>query len=810
MDKDVFVANKTPVLPQSEAVFLEAGISTWRWEAHSGEFQLSDDGIRMLQVRDDELPLSLDTILGQVVNEDVAGFEAAMARLITEPEGKAQEVDFRADLDSGEQRWFRAIGRSYANSEQTVTHAAGVLLDVTAQQSAQQYYDTFFQQPNGMHLLASIEGDIKLANSAWELALGYTPEELIGKNFLELVHEEDRAVTVKEMQNLSKGLKTLYFENRYRHKNGSYRVIAWSAAAADQDSIICAVGRDISKENAAKQGLFQAAAVFKNSGEGILISDEKGLIRDVNAAFSQITGYSRDEAIGQATSLLRSGRHDAEFYKKMWHALKETGTWRGEIWNRRKSGAVFPELLTISKIDGQNSGFVAIFTDITQLKETEEQLQKLAHYDPLTELPNRYLINERLQQSIRRAQRRSERLAVFFLDIDSFKNINDSLGHLAGDKLLAMTANRLRELLRDDDTVGRIGGDEFLMLLEDINSPDVATNIAEKIIGALRKPTILEGRSVSVSASVGISIYPDDGQTAETLMSNADAAMYSAKEQGRNTFRFYSENLTRAAFQNVLIDSALREAKSRNEFRLAFQPQIDIVTNSLLGLEVLLRWHHPTLGTVSPAQFIPQAERTGLIRDIGQWVLEQACLQGNKWLAEGLPFGRLAVNVSAPQFRAEDFVDQVRQVLEYANFPPNRLELELTESVLVQDTEQLIGNMDELRAMGIQFAIDDFGTGYSSLSYLKKMPIDRLKLDKSFVDNISTDDNDRIIAEAVVALGQAMGLEVIAEGIEYEEQARALRDIGCTQFQGFLYGMPMYTSRIEGVLRKEAQRKTAP
>lgn len=804
------MANKTPVLPQSEAVFLEAGISTWRWEAHSGEFQLSDDGIRMLQVRDDELPLSLDTILGQVVNEDVAGFEAAMARLITEPEGKAQEVDFRADLDSGEQRWFRAIGRSYANSEQTVTHAAGVLLDVTAQQSAQQYYDTFFQQPNGMHLLASIEGDIKLANSAWELALGYTPEELIGKNFLELVHEEDRAVTVKEMQNLSKGLKTLYFENRYRHKNGSYRVIAWSAAAADQDSIICAVGRDISKENAAKQGLFQAAAVFKNSGEGILISDEKGLIRDVNAAFSQITGYSRDEAIGQATSLLRSGRHDAEFYKKMWHALKETGTWRGEIWNRRKSGAVFPELLTISKIDGQNSGFVAIFTDITQLKETEEQLQKLAHYDPLTELPNRYLINERLQQSIRRAQRRSERLAVFFLDIDSFKNINDSLGHLAGDKLLAMTANRLRELLRDDDTVGRIGGDEFLMLLEDINSPDVATNIAEKIIGALRKPTILEGRSVSVSASVGISIYPDDGQTAETLMSNADAAMYSAKEQGRNTFRFYSENLTRAAFQNVLIDSALREAKSRNEFRLAFQPQIDIVTNSLLGLEVLLRWHHPTLGTVSPAQFIPQAERTGLIRDIGQWVLEQACLQGNKWLAEGLPFGRLAVNVSAPQFRAEDFVDQVRQVLEYANFPPNRLELELTESVLVQDTEQLIGNMDELRAMGIQFAIDDFGTGYSSLSYLKKMPIDRLKLDKSFVDNISTDDNDRIIAEAVVALGQAMGLEVIAEGIEYEEQARALRDIGCTQFQGFLYGMPMYTSRIEGVLRKEAQRKTAP
>lgn len=810
MDKDVFVANKTPVLPQSEAVFLEAGISTWRWEALSGEFQLSDDGIQMLQVRDDELPLSLDTILGQIVNEDVAGFEAAMARLITEPDGEALEVDFRANLDNGEQRWFRAIGRSYAGSNQQITHAAGVLLDVTAQRIAEHHYDTFFQQPNGIHLLATLDGEIKLANIAWQLVLGYTTRELLGQNFLELVHADDRDATVAEMNNLSRGLKTLYFENRYLHKNGSYRRIAWSAAVAEQDSVICAVGRDISHEYAAKRGLFQAAAVFKNSGEGILISDEKGLIRDVNAAFSQITGYSRDEAIGQATSLLRSGRHDAEFYEEMWHALKETGTWRGEVWNRRKSGAIFPELLTISKIEGQDSGFMAIFTDITQLKETEEQLQKLAHYDPLTELPNRCLINERLEQSIRRAQRRSERLAVFFLDIDSFKNINDSLGHLAGDKLLATTADRLRELLRDDDTVGRIGGDEFLMVLDGIDSPDVATNIAEKIIGALRKPVMLEGRSVSVSASVGISIYPDDGQTAETLMSNADAAMYSAKEEGRNTFRFYSENLTQKAFQNVLIDSALREAKSRNEFRLAFQPQIDIVTNSLLGLEVLLRWHHPTLGTVSPAQFIPQAERTGLIRDIGHWVLEQACIEGNKWLTEGLPFGRLAVNVSAPQFRAADFVDQVRQVLEQTKFPPNKLELELTESVLVQDTEQPIGSMNELRAMGVQFAIDDFGTGYSSLSYLKQMPIDRLKLDKSFVDNINTDDSDRIIAGAVVALGQAMGLEVIAEGIEHEDQARALRDLGCTQFQGFLYGLPMYTSRIETVLRKEAQRKTAP
>ncbi|WOJ93597.1 EAL domain-containing protein [Congregibacter variabilis] len=802
--------NDTPVLPQSEAVFEDAGISTWRWEAESGVFELSDDGIRMLQVRDDELPLSFDTILAQIVNEDLAGFESAMARLMSEPQAGSLHVDFRAKLDSGDQLWFRAVGRSYTDSELAVTHAAGVLIDITAQKNAERYYAIFFQQTNDLHLLATPDGLIKLANTAWLRLLGHTSKELQGRNFLELVHEDDRAATMLEMKKLSHGLQTLYFENRYLHKDGSYRLISWSAANAEKDNIVWGVGRDITQQHAAQSQAFQAAAVFNNSGEGILISDKNGLIRDVNAAFTRITGYQREEAIGQPTNLLRSGRHDADYYKNMWHSLEQDGMWRGEVWNRRKDGAVFPELLTISKIDGESGGYMAIFTDISQIKETERQLQRLAHYDPLTQLPNRYLINERLEQSIRRARRKAESIAICFLDLDGFKNINDSLGHLAGDKLLASTADRLRTLLRDADTVGRIGGDEFLLILEDISSPDDATNIAEKIIGALRKPMSLEGRSVSVSASVGISIYPDDGQTAETLMSNADAAMYSAKEQGRNTFRFYSENLTRKAFQNVLIDSALREAKSRNEFRLAFQPQIDIASNTFLGLEVLLRWHHPTLGTVSPAQFIPQAERTGLIQDIGHWVLEQACIAGCKWLAEGLPFGRLAVNVSAPQFRADDFVDQVQQVLAQTGFPPSRLELELTESVLVHDTDQLIDSMNELRGLGVQFAIDDFGTGYSSLSYLKKMPIDRLKLDKSFVDNINTDDSDRIIAGAVVALGQAMGLEVIAEGIEHEDQASALRDLGCTQFQGFLYGMPMYTSRIEAVLRKEAQRKTAP
>ncbi len=789
----------TTLLADSEAVFLDAGIGTWRWAAATDEFELSQETITLLQVREDELPLKAGAMLRYMHNDDVARFNAAISDVTTS--SGVQQTEFRVYRDSGDQRWYRAVGRGFYDEKGQITHAAGVIIDVTAERHAEELQGTFFEQPNGIHIVAGTDGEIKLANTGWQLSLGYHPDELIGRNFLELIHDDDVDATLTEMSNLSRGIKTLYFENRYRHKNGKYHLIAWSAAVPEDGEDIYAIGKDITQERAAQHRLAQAAAVFNNSGEGIIVTDGTGVIKDVNAAFSRITGYHRSEVIGEHTRILRSGRHSDEFYKRMWAAIDEEGIWRGEIWNRRKSGETFPELLTITHFDGFDGGYIGIFTDISQLKATEEQLQQLAHYDQLTQLPNRYLINERLIQSLRRSRRRNLRLAVIFLDIDSFKNINDSLGHVAGDRLLTTTAQRLRDTLREDDVIGRIGGDEFLIVLEDITSPEDVTTIAEKIIGALRLPINLENNEVSVSASLGISLYPEDGQSAETLMSNADAAMYSAKEQGRDTFRFYSERMTREAFQHVLLDSALREAAVRNELRLAYQPQRNLETGQTVGLEVLVRWHHPQLGAVPPTQFIPHAERTGLIRGIGQWVLEQACRQGAFWLETGCEFGLLAVNVSASQFRDRNFQDILQETLDATGLPANHLELEITESILLRDTEELITKMQEIRDMGVRFAIDDFGTGYSSLSYLKRMPIDRLKLDQSFVRDVAEDGNNHIICDAVIALAGALGVEVIAEGIEEAAQERSLLELGCNLGQGYRYGVPQYAERIEPSLR---------
>jgi len=793
---------KSSLLPDSDTVFRAAGVATWRWNAASGIFDLSEDGIAVLEVREDELPLTLDTIIAQMPADDAERFTQAVRELEEAP--GIREVEFRTRFDDGQTRFFRAVGNAY-HRHGALTHAAGVILDITDQRRAEATHRAFFEQANGLHVIADHDGRILEVNDGWTTSLGFEADQLTGRRILEFVHPDDEAATVAELDKLSRGMRTFHFEHRLRHAKGTYRLIAWSASSPEGDGNIYAVGRDITEQRAAQEGLHRAAAVFNNSGEGILISDSQGIIVEVNEAFSQITGYSHREAVGQHTRLLRSGRHDSEFYERMWDSIRDTGVWRGEIWNKRKNGEIYPELLTITRVDGSGGGYVAIFADISKIKENEEALQRLAHYDQLTGLPNRYLIDERLAHGLRRAGRRGSRLAVIFVDIDSFKNVNDSLGHSAGDKLLRVMAERLRNTLRDEDNIGRIGGDEFLIVLEDISSADDITAVAEKIIGALRVPVDIDGRMVSVSASLGISLHPEDGTSAAVLMRNADAAMYSAKEQGRDTFRFYSEKLTRQAFQQVLLDSALREVEKRDELRIAFQIQRHLVRGHITGLEALLRWHHPKLGTVPPGQFIPHAERTGLIRGIGAWVLENACRQGARWLEDGLDFGCLAVNISPPQFREATFVDSVLEVLAATGFPAERLELEITENLLVRDTEDVIKTMGQLRARGIRFAIDDFGTGYSSLAYLQRMPLDRLKLDQSFVARLETDEKDYIIAGAVIALGDAMGLNVIAEGIERKSQEQALLKLGCEEGQGYLYGVPLYAESIQAILDRHTR-----
>lgn len=563
-----------------------------------------------------------------------------------------------------------------------------------------------------------------------------------------------------------------------------------------------AIGRSMTEKQ-----LQQSATVFQSTLEGVIITDGDVNILDVNRAFEEITGYTRDEVIGRNPRMLQSGRHDTDFYREMWSSLNETGQWRGEVWNRRKNGFVYPEWLNISCIydgkDEQPVNYVAVFSDITSIKRSEEKLDHLAHHDPLTDLPNRLLFNARLEQSIKQAKRNRSVFAVLFLDLDRFKNINDSLGHKAGDELLQQLAERVSQEIRLSDTFARISGDEFVILLENTGNAQNTAVAVEKIMAVFNRAFPLGGHEIRITASIGISLYPANGKSAATLLRNADAAMYRAKNEGRNSYQFYTKEMTSSAFERVVIENALRMALTRNEFHLVYQPQLRLQNRKLIGVEALIRWHHPELGEISPSKFIPLAEENGLIHDIGSWVLRAACLQGRQWMKKGFNFGRIAVNVARPQFQHSDFVDKVKAILDDSQLPADKLEFEVTESFIMQNTEHAVQQLEALRRLGLSLAIDDFGTGYSSMSYLKLLPIQKLKIDQSFIRDIPFDTNDMAISEAVIALGKALDLRVIAEGVETEQQAEFLLEKGCQEAQGYLYGRPVTVEEFEAAYSNE-------
>jgi diguanylate cyclase (GGDEF)-like protein/PAS domain S-box-containing protein len=561
---------------------------------------------------------------------------------------------------------------------------------------------------------------------------------------------------------------------------------------------------DITELRKAEERNRHSSVVFENTAEGVLITDLQANIINANQAFTTITGYSKEEVIGQNVRFLQSGKHDQAFYKTLWTTILQDGSWHGEIWNRRKDGSIYPELLTISTVrgeQGQATAYVAVFSDITKLKQSEKRLNYLAHHDPLTDLPNRLLFNSQLQQSIKQAVRRRSSLAVVLIDLDHFKSVNDTLGHQAGDELLKQVARRLKQTIRDNDILARISGDEFILLLEDISTPEAASVVLEKLKAVVKKPFEIAGTKLYVLSSMGVSLFPQDGETASELIRNADMAMYRAKEDGRNTHKFFTADLTDKALRHAQLENAMREALVRQEFYPVYQPQINLQTGCVIGMEVLLRWQSAEMGWVSPGVFIPAAEQNGMIRELGEWVLETACRQGKVWLDQGLDIGWIAVNISGKQLQARNFADNVRQILERTEFPTQHLELEVTESCVMQVPEISIQQLEMLKALGIQISIDDFGTGYSSLSYLKRLPIDKLKIDQAFIRDIYTDADDMAITSSVIALGHALELTVIAEGVETEEQAQFLKDQCCDEAQGYLYSKPISTDQIPPFLK---------
>ncbi|MDD1605220.1 MAG: EAL domain-containing protein [Methylococcaceae bacterium] len=564
--------------------------------------------------------------------------------------------------------------------------------------------------------------------------------------------------------------------------------------------------RDITDSKLKDDRLRQAAAVFDNIRDGVMMVDDKLRITHINTAFTEITGYTEEEVIGKPSSLLRSGRHDTEFYTQMWHSIATTGHWQGEIWNRRKNSEVYPELLSISVVTDKSgiiTHYVGVFSDISKLKASELQLDFLAHHDPLTRLPNRLLLLSRLEHAIKIAQREEKTLALLMLDLDRFKEVNDSFGHLAGDELLQQVAQRLTSRLRSMDTVCRLGGDEFTILLEDIAHLDDAALVATDLINALCEPWQLsKDTEVRIGVSIGISLYPDHGNKPEQLLQQADTALYHAKAEGRGCFKYFSENISHAARTRMDIEVRLRRGISEGELRVFYQPQVDINTGRIVGAEALVRWQDPLNGLVSPTLFIGLAEKTGLITSIGNWVLNEACSQGQRWLAAGLPPLTIAVNVSPYQFRYSHIDKVVNEVLTETGFPAHYLELELTESALMQREDEAILILERLHALGVTLAIDDFGTGYSSLAYLKLFPLDVLKIDKSFINDIPQYQSDREITATIIAIAHTLHLKVLAEGVETAAQLKFLQEQGCDLYQGYLTSPALPAAEFVQLLKK--------
>jgi diguanylate cyclase (GGDEF)-like protein/PAS domain S-box-containing protein len=656
-----------------------------------------------------------------------------------------------------------------------------------------------------------LDGRTRFVNRPAAEMLGWLPGEMVGYSYHSLVHHTTAdgkpyaETNCPINQALRRGLTRHVERETFWRKDGSSLEVEYTSKPVIEDGrVLGAVVsfRDISDLCRTERRLGQAALVIENMPGGVIVIDRDGRIQSANPAFLASSGYKEEEVLGRTARLFRSGHHPTFFGRKVRRALTARGRWQGEIWIRRKDGETRPEWLSITGLEnrrGQVTHYVGIFSDVDSHRQMKKRLHRLAYYDPLTRLPNRQLFQDRLDQALAQARRAGTLVAVLFLDLDGFKCINDTLGHTVGDRLLAAVARRLRGCARESDTISRIGGDEFTVIVPGLQRPLSAAAVARKTLAELGRPFGIEGRELYVTGSIGISLYPGDGDDRESLTKKADIAMYRAKELGRHGYEFYREDMSAGFQQRLQLEHDLRAAIGRGELYLVYQPQLDLRRGVVVGVEALARWRHAELGEVPPSTFVPIAEESGLIRVIGEWGLRRACREARAWLPSAPDGFRLAVNVSGHQLRRQGFADTVLGALQDNGLEPSMLMLELTESVLMASLPDR-RTLDDLAGMGVRIAIDDFGTGYSSLGTLKRLTIDQLKIDRSFVQDIPRDAGDCRMASMIIGMAHASNIRVTAEGVETREQLEFLREHGCDEVQGFLLSDAVSAVRIGRLL----------
>ncbi|MDB5909742.1 MAG: sensor diguanylate cyclase [Massilia sp.] len=711
------------------------------------------------------------------------------------------EVEYRIIDAYGNERWVSENGQPQVSDSGEALWVDGILTDIGERKDNEMRIEGLLAEQGAIldNVMFGVmfvrHRRVVSVNRRCEELFGYAAGQLTGGSTA-ILFPSDEAFAVAgavPYSSLAEG-KYVTEERQYRRSDGStfWCLVSGNALdplRAEEGSIW--VFADVTERKLAEEKLRLSATVLAHIADGVMVVDAHGRIVATNPAFTQITGYTEGEALGRDYSLTRSARHDDAFYQRLWEDLVESGFWRGEIWNMRQNGELYLEWLTVSAVrddSGAVTHYAAVFSDITKAKESQDKLDHMAHHDPLTALPNRLLFHDRLQHALQRAGRVAEQLAILFIDLDRFKNVNDTLGHHVGDELLKQVADALAAQLREGDTLARLGGDEFIVLLESVGQAG-AGQVAEKLVSMFEQPFIVSDYELFVTGSVGISVYPNDASDLHMLIRNADVAMYQAKARGRNGYQFYAPSMTGEGVERLRLEAMLRRSIEKNEIFLNYQPQVEIDTGRLIGVEALVRWDNPELGLVPPARFIPLAEDSGFINQLGKWVLYEACRQMMRWQEAGLVVPKIAVNLSVKQFERGGIAHMVADILKETGLAPERLQLEVTESVIMNTGDALVF-INDLHAIGVGLAIDDFGTGYSSLAYLKQLPVQTLKIDRSFIKDISTDANDEAIAIAIIQLGKSLNLSVIAEGVESEEQAAFLLRHGCNQAQGYLYSRP--------------------